>query len=338
MNTINPPRLKRGDTISLVSLSSGFAKFVPHRVKQAIACLESIGLKTKIGQHALENIGYTSASAKDRANDLMNAFLDQETNAIMSFIGGYSSIEILHYLNFDLIAKNPKIFIGYSDTTIPLLAIYNQTGLTTYYGPAALTQFGEYPNILAYTLEYFLKALTQDYIGQIKPSDIWTDELLDWTQKLDQTRPRLTYPNAGFQWLKDGEAEGPLLGGCLVSLTSLAGTKYWPNFEDKLFFWETPESDGDMANGIPLGKIIDSLGHLRELGVFDKIAGMVIGRPVGYKESDQVELIKHLKTFFSEYKFPILYNANIGHCDPIISIPIGRIGVINSENNKFFIN
>lgn len=336
MSLTIPPQLIIGDTICLVSPSSGLAGLLPHRVEKALANLQKAGFKTKIAGHALKNSGYTSASPQDRALDIMNAFLDPEVKAIMSFIGGYASNQVLQYLDFEAIKKNPKIFIGYSDTTIPLLAIYTQTGISTYYGPAALTQFGENPNVFDYTLEYFHKALVdKNPIGEVKPSDFWTDQILDWFQKLDQKGPRDTFPNPGWKWLKTGKAEGPLVGGCLVSLGSLTGTKYWPNFQNAIFFWENPESDGDISKGTSIGKTADALEHLRELGVFEQISGMIIGRPVSYSEKDHQAIIQLIDNFFAQHAFPILYNVNFGHCDPIITIPIGRMAGLDSAKDLF---
>jgi len=336
MEVIFPPKLKFGDTICLISPSSGMAKLVPHRAEKAISNLNKAGFKIKVGKNALKNLNYASASPQERALDLMEAFLDPEVKAIMSFIGGYCSNQILKYLDFDIIRKNPKILVGYSDTTIPLLAIHTQTGICTYYGPAALTQFGENPDVFEYTLNYFKKALIEDGpIGDVFPSEFWTDQVLDWFKKLDQRSKRQTFPNQGWKWIKEGEAKGPLIGGCLVSLINLAGTKYWPNFNNAILFWETPESDGNIHQGISIPKTADCLEHLNELGVFNKISGMIIGRPVGYSEANHEELICFLKDFFSNYNFPVLYNVNFGHSDPIITIPIGQTGVLNSDNNQF---
>lgn len=336
MEILIPPRLKIGDTICLISMSSGLAALVPHRVEKAIKNLSKAGFKVKISKNGLKNVGYASAIPKERADDLMQAFLDPEVKAIMSFIGGYCSNQILQYLDFELIKKNPKILIGYSDTTVPLLSIYNQTGLQTYYGPAALTQFGENPDVFEYTLDYFNKALVgEKHIGEILPSKFWTDQVLDWFKKLDEKAPREIQKNEGWMWLKNGKAEGKLIGGCLVSLINLAGTKYWPDFQNSILFWETPESDGNMYSGLSLAKIADSLEHLAQLNVFKQISGMIIGRPVGYSKEDTNKLISYLETYFSDYDFPILYNVDFGHTDPMITIPIGAPGSLDSDTGKF---
>jgi muramoyltetrapeptide carboxypeptidase LdcA involved in peptidoglycan recycling len=114
----------------------------------------------------------------------------------------------LKYLDFQLIKKNPKIFVGYSDATVLHFAFYTQCNLVTLYGPAALTQFAENPRILSYTEEYFKKALMGTKpIGKIKPSLYWTDEILNWFKKDDLKRPRKMKKNKGWQWLKKGKAE-----------------------------------------------------------------------------------------------------------------------------------
>ncbi len=121
-------------------------------------------------------------------------FLDPEVKAIIASIGGDHSCHLLPLLDFDLIAAHPKIFMGYSDITVLNVAIYAQTGLVTFNGPALMTDFAEYPAMLEYTECYFLKAVCSPApVGRIDPSDWWTEETLDWGTQADLTRPRARY-------------------------------------------------------------------------------------------------------------------------------------------------
>jgi muramoyltetrapeptide carboxypeptidase LdcA involved in peptidoglycan recycling len=110
--------------------------------------LKSLEFKVKVGKNALKITGHTAGSAKERAEDINNFFKDKNIKAIFSFIGGNHSNQILKYLDFDLIRKNPKIFLGYSDITVLHFALYAQADLASFYGPVVLAQFAENPEML----------------------------------------------------------------------------------------------------------------------------------------------------------------------------------------------
>ncbi|MFH1694560.1 MAG: S66 peptidase family protein [Patescibacteria group bacterium] len=333
---IKPIQLNKGDTIGLISPSSPMAALVPHRTEKGISALKDLGFDVRIATFALDNEGHVSASGEKRAQSINELFADKQIKAIISFIGGNHSSQILKYLDFDLIKKNPKVILGFSDFTVLALAIHAKTNLVTFYGPAVLTQFAENPKPFEYTLEYFEKALmTPDKIGKIYPSTTWTDEVLDWFEKKDLERPRKMQDNNGWQWIKDGEATGPIMGGCITSIMHLRGTEYWPDFSGSILFWETPESSDDFTSGENPENIDSYLTDLELSGVFDSISGMIVGRPFGYAEDSEKKLIEIIENRTRKYTFPILYNVNIGHSDPMITVPIGVQAWINSKNNSF---
>lgn len=200
-------KLKKGDKIGVISPSAPLAGLVEHRYKNGIAELEKLGFKVEIGKHALDVTSYTAGSAKDRAEDIMRFFENDEIKAIISFIGGYHSNQILKYLDFDIIKRNPKIIMGYSDMTVLLLAIYKKCNFSTFYGPSVLNQFAD-PYISDYTLDYFKKAtMNIEPIGEILPSKEYTCEFLDWFQKKDLERNRKFVENSGWKWLKYGNVK-----------------------------------------------------------------------------------------------------------------------------------
>ena len=333
---IKPLRLQRGDKVGIVSPSAPLAGLASHRVKKGRAMLEELGFKVKIGKHALKITDYTAGNPIERANDINDFFQDQEIKAIFTFIGGNHSNQTLKHLDFDLARRNPKIFIGYSDATVLHFAFYTQAQLVTFYGPAVLTQFAENPEILSYTREYLEKAIMiSEPIGAIKPSQQWTDEILDWLKKEDLKRPRKLKKNLGWLWLIGGKAEGPILGGCISSLMHLRGTNYWPDFSGKILFWEIPESKGDFTKGEKVATVDAYLTDLELSGVFEKIKGMIIGRPFGYSQAQIKDLIKIIQSHTQGYTFPILFNVDFGHTDPMITIPIGVKGYLDSRKNEF---
>ena len=138
-------------------------------------------------------------------------------------IGGICAKELLRHLNYNLIRANPKIFTGYSDLTLLHHAFATKAGLRTFYGPAVVRSFGEFPKLLQFTAEHFLQVVTASEgkpVGQTPQSAEWTQELLDWRTEESKPSsfrvPQLT-PNPGWKWLKPGHAEEVLTGGaCLL--------------------------------------------------------------------------------------------------------------------------
>ncbi len=335
MKLIKPERLKKGDTIALISPSAGLPFIFPHRLDNAIKFLKSEGYKIKEFSATRRNNGWESAPARERAKNVMEAFLDKEVKTIICTIGGEIANQTLEYLDFAKIRRNPKIFCGYSDISVLHYAIHTQAGLVTFYGPAAMTQFGEYPKPLDHTVKYFFRAVAVgEAIGIVKPSEKWTDELLDWSKKLDLERPRKLSRNKGYEWLRTGEAKGEIIGGCISSIIHLRGTKYWPDHQGKVLFLEIPEAQ-DFTKGEPLSCVDSYLADLRLSEVFKQISGMIVGRPFRYSKKDNQKLKEIILKRAEGYTFPIIYGVDIGHTDPQITVPLGVEVRISSKDNIF---
>lgn len=334
MQKIYPELLKEGDTIAIIAPSAGLAAIFPHRLESATKYLESKGYKIKEFPCTRKINGWESASAKERARDIMNAFLDKEVKAIICEIGGNTLNKTLKYLDFEKINENPKIFCGYSDISVLHYAINKKCNFSTFYGPCALTQFGEYPKPLDYTIEYFNKAVVEGKINEVKHSKEWTDEILDWGQKKDLERPRKMKLNNGFEWLKEGQFTGEIIGGCLHSITHLIGTEYWPDHKDKILFIELPEGE-DFMKGEPLPEVDAQLADLEIAGIFKEIKGLIVGRPFRYSDEEVEKFKEVILDNTKDYDFPILYGVDIGHTDPQITVPLGTTVEINSLENKF---
>lgn len=335
---LKPNRLKKGDTITIIAPSSGLAKLAPHRINNAKKALEKIGFRVKLFPTLSKNVNGSAGTAQERVSDIHAAFKDPAIKAIICAIGGDSSKELIEAIDYNLIRQNPKIFCGYSDISVLHYAFFNRAKLVTFYGPAAMTQFAEFPKPLEYTSNYFKKATMElKPIGKIIPSDSWTDETLDWFKKEDLKRPRKLRKNKGFIWLKNGKARGKIIGGCLTSFIKLRKTDFYPKYTNRILFIETPEGE-DFTKGEPLGIVESLIKTLKEDGVFDKIKGLIVGRGFGYTDEEREKfkdmIIKHTK----DYKFPVLFNADIGHSDPIITIPLGVKVTLDSEKNLFSID
>jgi muramoyltetrapeptide carboxypeptidase len=329
---IKPPRLKPGDTIGIVSPSWGGAGAFPHRVEQGIRQLETLGFKVKLAPHALGQHGFVSGTPEERASDLHAMFADPQVKAILAAIGGDHACHLLPLLDFDLIQGNPKVVVGFSDNTVLNVAIWQRTGLVTFNGPMLLTDFGEYPRLLEYTERYFVRTVAAaDAVGKIDPARHWTEEFLDWGVKKDLERPRALQPSKGWTWLKTGRAKGRLVGGCLESLEHLRGTPYWPDWRDAIWFFETSEDP-------PSPEAVDGmLMDYENMGVFEKLRGMLVGRPMRYSTEAKEQLRERILERTRRYTFPIVTDMDFGHTAPTFTLPIGCRARIDTYQQTFAI-
>lgn len=318
LNILKPPCLRPSNTIGIVSPSWGGAALFPHRLQAGLAQLERMGYRVKIAPHALGNSGYVSATPEQRASDINAMFADPTVDAILATVGGDHSCQLLPHLDYELIRRTPKIFIGYSDITVLNVALHVRTGLVTFNGPALITDFAEFPQMLPYTASHFLRAVSQpEPIGVIDASPTWTEEFLDWEQQLDLTRPRTLQPNAGVQWLRQGRAIGRLLGGCLESLDHLRGTAFWPTWDGAILFLETSEE-------VPSPAWVDArLMDYQNMGVLARINGLIIGRSMGYSAVMRQDLWRIVVERTRAYTFPILAELDFGHTAPQFTLPLG---------------
>ncbi len=327
---IKASKLDQGDTIGIVSPSWGGAGLFPHRVEQGVRHFGSLGFKVKIARHALNHRGFVSDIPENRAQDIHDMFMDPEVKAIVAAIGGDHSCHLLPLLDFRLVQNNPKIFMGHSDITVLNLALWQKTGLVTFNGPALLTDFGEYPRMLEYTEEYFLKAVADaDPVGRIEPSPFWTKDFQDWERKQDLERPRKLQPSEGWAWLKHGRSEGRLIGGCLESMQHLRSTEYWPDLSDAILFIETSEDKPtpETADGI--------LMDYQNMGVLGELQGLIVGRPIGYSPEENRRLRERILERTQQYSYPIITDMDFGHTAPQFTLPIGCRARIDTYEQTF---
>ena len=302
----------------------------PHRVERGVKHLESLGFTVKIAPHALNRRGFVSDTAENRVKDLHEMFADPSVRAIVAAIGGNHSCHLLPRLDFDLIRAHPTILMGFSDTTVLNVAIWARTGLVTFNGPMLLTDFAEYPRMFGYTERSFINTLSRaEPPGIIEPSPWWTEEFLDWSYRRDLERARHLETSEGPIWLRRGFAEGPLIGGCIESLEHLRGTTFWPDFSDAILFLETSEEK-------PSPSDVDAmLMDYENMGVLDRIAGLLFGRPMGYTPSEKQELHRVVLDRTCAYEFPIVAELDFGHTSPQFVLPIGCRARVDTTNRSF---
>jgi muramoyltetrapeptide carboxypeptidase LdcA involved in peptidoglycan recycling len=324
-----PRRVKPGDTVAIVSPSAPAVAWWPHRVERGRSYLESLGLHVKLMQNAGGREGWVSGSPEARAQDIHDAFLDDEVAVVLASIGGNHSNQLLPYLDYELLRSHPKIFQGYSDTTVLHWALLKHAGLRTFYGPALTTELAEYPEVFPHTDKFLRAAWFGSEPIHFQPAADWTDELLDFFQQVDLTRPRKLRPSEGWVSIREGMAEGPLVGGCLETICwHLKGSENWLDLEGVVFFLETSEEAPSPAH-------IDAyLTDLEQLGVFAQVAGLIFARPYGYDADRTRVLWEVVRKRTEKAGIPILGNVECGHTSPMLTLPLGASVRLDANDMK----
>lgn len=324
---IKPKKLKNNSKIAIVSLSWGGLGDAEYYHKYLLAkerLEKDFSLEVITMPHALKGSEFVYLHPELRAQDLMSAFLDPSIEAIFCAIGGDDSIRLLPYLDLDVIRDNPKIFMGYSDTTVSHFFIY-QSNLVSFYGPSIMAEIAEYQEMFAYTKKTIKKFLFEDTKNyEIISSDIWTNDYLPWCEE-NMMKSRKHLPELhGYEVLNigDGIVKGHLLGGCLDVFMMIIGTKIWPTtkqWENAILFFETSEEK-------PSPEFLKyTLRNLAALGVLKVIKGIIIGKPMDEQYYNEYQnVIKQV--ILTEEKLDnlaIMYNVNIGHATPTGIFPLG---------------
>lgn len=334
-----PIRLKPGDKVATISLSWGGAgdADILWRYQVGKERLEKeFGLNVVEMPNTLKGSDYLYNNPEKRAEDLMTAFSDPTIKAIFSCIGGYESIRMLPYIDYNVIRNNPKIFMGYSDTTVTHF-ICLKAGLSSFYGPAILSEFAENVKIFDYTKHWIQKSLFDNTpIGDIQPSPIWTSEYLPWEEK-NKFIQRKTQKNTGYELLQGkGKVQGHLMGGCIEVLEMLKGTEVWPElktWENSILFFETSEDK-------PTPTYVEYwLRNYGSMGILQKAKGIIFGKPYDnlYYEEYKKVIIKVIREELKLYDLPILYNMNFGHTAPMYVLPYGSMAEIDCSTQSFSI-
>lgn len=314
MDKIFASKLKYGDEIRVISPSSsiervgGFEDNIISKIR-----LEDLGFKVTFGRHILENDRLYSSSINSRLSDIHEAFSDENVKAILTTIGGLNCNELLPYIDWNLIKQNPKMFIGYSDTTSLHNAIRAKTGLVTYYGPS-YSSF-KMDELQEFQTQSWIKAMkNKNYT--LEPSDLWTSDL--WFDKSITRSPKKTK----WKIYNHGEVKGVITGGNIQTYNLQAGTKFLPEVESPILFLELSEG------GIPL-EFSRYLAQILE--IHTDVFGLVIGRfPTDTEISEEI-LYYILDKFPILKTIPVIYDVDFGHTQPIFTFPLGGIAEISTD-------
>ena len=325
MEPIIPNKLEKNDEIRIISPATSMAVISKESRKIAIKNLASLGLRASFGKNAEEqdNNYDGTANISQRVDDIHDAFADKNVKAIMTTLGGFNSNQLLNYLDYNLIKKNPKIFIGYSDITALQWAIYAKTGLVTYYGPAFGTFGMKYGN--DYILDSFRKCLMSNIPYELASSKEWSDE--KWW--LDQDN-RHFIKNKGPFTINTGNVKGKFIGGNLCTLNLLQGTEFMPNINNSILFIED-DYESKWGN---FDRDLQSLIHQKG---FATIKGLVIGRFQKESNISDDAIRKIISTKKELSKIPIIANLDYGHTFPLATLPIGGDAEIRAGKQKTYI-
>lgn len=302
--TIKPKRLKLGDTLGVIAPSSAIND---NKIEQAIKSLTDLGFKLKLSKNLRAQNGYLAGTDAQRLEDLHWAFSDKEVDAVWCIRGGYGATRILPNVDFNLIKKNPKIFIGYSDITALHVAIYQKTDIVTFHGPVGTSDYTDFtkPNVL----NILMNPIPQ-YI--LNPSE----ENLKNESNL--YKPEVITP---------GKCRGKLIGGNLSLLSAMDGTPYaLKDLKGKILFMEDIDER-------PY-RIDRMLTQMLQAHDFKQLAGIALGVFEGCNprpEENSQSLIECLKERLGHLGIPVMYGLSFGHITHQFTLPVGIEAELNTE-------
>lgn len=346
-----PSRLQKGDKVAIVCLSRGLLgeSFIAHELEIGIKRLEEYGLKPVIMKNALKGLNCLDKHPELRAQDLKDAFLDDSIKAIICAIGGNETYRLYPYLMEDkefinAVQRKPKIFTGFSDTTMNHL-MFSRLGIVTFYGPNFLVDLAELADVmLPYTKEYFEKFLGSGEPYEIQSSSIWYEDRKSYDRDQVGTNRIEHKEKHGYEILNGkGTVQGKLYGGCIESIydgftgydTSKEEVsickKYniFPSLDEwseKILFIETSESASTPEH------LREMLLELKNRKILQTVRGLLVGKPVDEKYYDEYKNIYY--EIFEDIDTPILYNMNFGHSLPRCLLPYGIMAEVDYDKKS----
>lgn len=330
-------------TVAIVSLSHGTLgeDFAKHELELGLSRLEKLGLKVKLMNNTLKGHDYLKAHPEKRAEDLLQAFNDDEVDMILCAIGGDDTFRLLPYLfeNDELKkAVKKKIFLGFSDTTVNHFML-NKIGLNTFYGQSFLADVCELEDeMLPYTEKYFTELISSGKIKEITPSDMWYECRTDFSENQKGTK-LISHKNKGFELLQGSSVfSGKILGGCIETIFDMYEGEWYKEsallcerysilpslkeWQGKILLLESSEMKTDPET------YFRALQALKNKGILDVINGIIVGKPAD--EAYYEEYKKILTSVINNRDLPIVYNVNIGHALPRCIIPLGVNATVNT--------
>lgn len=332
-----PTRLQMGDAVAIVSPSWGGPSIFPHVYENGLRELENFGLQIKEYPTARANDEFLAKNPQARARDINDAFADPQVKAIFISIGGDDSVRILPFLNPEIIRNNPKIIMGYSDTTT-LLTYINQLGNVTFHGPSIMAGFSQAKSLPISFVSHIREMLFSPPTNlEYQSYESYCDGFPDWGNEKNVGKINELKQNTGWRFIQGfGLASGELFGGCIEVLETLNGTEFWPSkefWDGKILFLETSEEKPSVE------RVRRMLRNYGMQGIFHRIIGVLIGRAMYYTDAEKVELdaavLNVICEEFENNEIPIITNMDFGHTDPQFILPLGVRAEIDCTRGRF---
>lgn len=330
---IKPESLKVGDKVALVSLSSGGLGDEKNkdRLQRTVNNIQNIlGLEVVFTPNALIGSKEVYEHPELRAKDLMDAFNDDSIKAIWTLTGGNDTIRLLPYIDFDVIKNNPKIFMGFSDTTANHFMMY-KAGLTSYYGPAAGVEFSLKEMFTENTDTIINTLFNPQDTMKLPHHDIKANDPEDWSKGITKLKDSM-----GYEVIQgSGIVTGNLLGGCIDVFPMIMGTSIWPSVEEwknKILFIETSEEQ-------PSPNLIKYIFYnLGAQGILNNINGILVGRPKDGKYYQEYnDVIKEVTRIYGRSDLPVITNCHFGHAWLWNILPYGEKISINCDEKTLIL-
>lgn len=332
-----PAKLKSGDKVAIVSPSWGGPSVFPHVYENGIKVLKEWGLEIVEYPTAKMGAGFLRENPQVRAKDINDAFANPEIKAIFASIGGDDSVRILPFVDKKIIAENPKILMGYSDTST-LHVFANLQGLVTFHGPLIMAGFSQMESLPKGFKSHVREILFDPKDSyEYKAYGTYCDGYLDWSNKENLGKTKSMKSDNGWHWLQgNATVQGELLGGCIEVLEMMKATDFWPPkdfWKDKIFFLETSEEK-------PSIHYVDHvLRNYGILGVFNQISGFIFSRARDYSDEEKKELeekiVMIISKEFNRPDIPVIANFDIGHTDPQLVMPLGVKAEVDCQSKQF---
>ena len=343
------PALQPGATIAFVSLSARLNDVFPAAVSRASALLSSRGYEVRVLFNQPDS-GIQS-SISNRLAEFRAALLDPRVTAVICTIGGETFTELLPALVADTalhaaVRAHPKIVVGYSDMTGLHWFLHAMTGLRSFYGPSAIPELGtadppdDAGSPRAFCLGSLLDVVARPRpLGDVPRSPTYAPALPDFFREPASAQVQNLGPAPAWRWLRGGAGRGRLFGGCLTTVARLNGVRaVAPDWRGRIVFLETAVRKGEA-----LGELRTAFADLVAQGVFDEAAGLVVGRPSGYETGEALdryagvitELLCEGRLAEAENQFPILFNVDIGHTTPMVTLPYDALAALDSDSDRF---
>ena len=343
--------LKKGDKVAIVSLSRGLLgmPFCKHELDLGIERLKEIGLIPVFMDNALKDMDYLANHPEARAADLKQAFIDDSIKGIICAIGGDDTYKIIPYLMDDkefieALKNNPKLFTGFSDTTVDHLML-NRIGLSTFYGPNFMVDIAELgKEMLPYTKKHFDMYFDVPSNYNIESSDIWyMDRSSYGPEEIGKPREEVKESH-GYEVLNgSGIVTGKLYGGCLESICDYYTKSDLKDIFDKynilptLDEWKEKVLFLETSDERPTpDKVYEMLMNMKKDGILGSVKGVLFGKPIDEKYYDEYKEV--IKKVFSDLDTPVLYNMNFGHSVPRCIIPYDMEVTVDYDNKTVSIN